>query len=220
MTDIWDGLLDEQDRAVIDQAGYRQHGAASWDSRSLGTRPALIIIDMQRQFVGRDVPILEAIQDHRTAMGEIAWRAIEHLRPFVELCLEGSIPIIYGRVIPQGKDSADPDLAIVDALSPQAHDIVLDKHGSSMFHDSALNERLRSLGVDTIIVTGNSTSGCVRATAVDGRQHGYAVLVPIEGVFDRILASHKIALLDLWMKYAAVASLSDVSDYVRQTAGW
>lgn len=213
----WDDLLSAQDRAVIEQAGYGRQGASSWDSRGVGTRPALIVIDMQRFIVGRDVPILEAIGDHRAAMGSIAWRALEHITPFVEACRAAHIPAIYTRVIPAGRDPGEPDLALVDALQPQPEDVIIDKRYASAFHGTDLLARLRQQGIDTLIVTGNSTSGCVRATVVDARQHGIHPIVPIECVFDRIEASHKINLLDMWMKYAAVMPATDALDYVRQT---
>lgn len=215
----WDDLLSAQDRAVIEQAGYGRQGASSWDSRAVGNRPALIVIDMQRFIVGRDVPILEAITDHRAAVGSIAWRALEHITPFVEACRAARIPVIYTRVIPVGRESGEPELAIVDALQPQPGDLIVDKHYASAFHGTDLRAWLRGQGSDTLLVTGNSTSGCVRATVVDARQHGIHPVVPIECVFDRIEASHRINLLDMWMKYAAVMPAAAALDYVRQTAG-
>jgi nicotinamidase-related amidase len=65
-----------------------------------------------------------------------------------------------------------------------------------------------------VIVVGNSTSGCVRATTVDAQQHGFDVIVPQECIFDRIEASHKIGLLDMWMKYAEVQEREEVEAYV------
>ncbi len=69
--------------------------------------------------------------------------------------------------------------------------------------------------VDTIIIVGNSTSGCVRARAVDAKQRGFSVVIPEERVFDRIEASHEVGLLDLWMKYAVVISKDEVLAYLR-----
>jgi hypothetical protein len=71
MARIWDDILTERDKQVIEKAGYAKQGAASWESRRLGTNPAIMVIDMQILLVGRNVPILEAINDYRTAMGDI-----------------------------------------------------------------------------------------------------------------------------------------------------
>lgn len=217
MSRPWDDLISEQDQAVIERAGYAKHGAASWDSRRLGDRPALVVIDMQRLLVGEDVPILTAVEGERMAMGEIAWRALDPISSIVAACRAASVPILFTRVIPSGRTVRDASLQIVDQLMPLSDEVVLDKRSSSAFFETDLVDRLREAGVDTIILVGNSTSGCVRATAVDGRSLGFAVVVPEECTFDRIEASHKIGLLDLWMKYARVISLEETLEYLRGT---
>lgn len=215
---IWDEMLSEQDKEVIAQAGYDSRGATLWDSRSLGRRPALLVIDMQRQSVGRDVPILEAIKEYRTAMGHIAWQALGQIAPFIRAARQAGLPIIYTRVIPPAMAAADPALQIVEPLAPQPGDLVIDKAYASAFHGTDLMAYLQEQQVDTLVVTGNSTSGCVRSTVVDARQHGLSALVPVECVFDRIGASHRIALLDMWMKYATVVPAVEALDYVTTVA--
>ena len=214
MAKLWDDLLSEQDRAVIEKAGYAEHGAASWGSRELGSRQALVVIDMQRFIVGEDVPILDAVQQERVAMGEIAWRALEPIQSMLRACRDAAMPIVFTRVIPNGRDPDEPALQIIDQLAPQTEETVIDKHSSSAFFDTKLDSYLLEREVDTVILVGNSTSGCIRATAVDARSHGYGVLIPEECVFDRIQASHKIGLLDLWMKYATVMPLKEALDHV------
>lgn len=214
MTLIWQDLLSEQDKAVITKAGYDKKGAASWDSRALGNHPALIIIDMQNHLVGDDVPILTAVEKERTAMGEIAWRAMESIVPFVEACRETGLPVIYTRVVPHDRQPNEAVLQIVEPLKPQPDDLVINKNYSSGFYGTGLLTILNKQRIDTVILVGNSTSGCVRATAVDARQMGFSVLVPQECTFDRIEASHKIGLLDMWMKYATVASVDDACKYI------
>ena len=214
MAKLWDDLLSEQDRAVIRKAGYAEHGAASWDSRELGGRQALVVIDMQRLLVGEDVPILEAVEQERVAMGESAWKALDSIKSMLRVSREAAIPAIFTRVIPKGRDPDERALQIIDELAPEVEELVIDKHSSSAFFDTQLNGYLHEREVDTVILVGNSTSGCVRATAVDARSHGYGVLIPEECVFDRIQASHKIGLLDLWMKYATVVPLDEALEYV------
>lgn len=218
MEQIWNELLSEQDKAVITKAGYDKKGAASWDSRTLGTHPALLIIDMQNLLVGEDEPILEAVEKERTAMGEIAHRALEYILPVVSASRDANIPLIFTRVIPRGRQPEDDSLQIIEPLTPHNGDIVLDKNFSSAFYGTGLLTHLNRFNRDTVIIIGNSTSGCVRATAVDARQMGYKVLVPQECTFDRISASHKISLLDLWMKYATVLSTEETLEYLKELA--
>lgn len=211
----WEDLLTARDEAVITAAGYDSSGASSWESRGLGSNPMVLVIDMQELVIGPDVPILEAIETHRTAMGEIAWVAIEEIAPFLATARELSVPITYTRVVPAGYDDpAHDDLAIVDAVAPGADEPVLDKSYASAFYGTDLLSRLVRGGHDSVIIVGNSTSGCVRATAIDAKQNGLSVVLPQECLFDRIEASHKIALLDLWMKYAEVRERAEVEDWL------
>jgi nicotinamidase-related amidase len=214
---IWEDLLSEQDRQVITKAGYDKEGASSWDSRGTGTNPMVLVIDMQRLVVGEDVPILDAIDDYRTAMGEIAWDAIDHIEPFLDFAREQGLPVTYTRVVPSSYD--DPhheDLDIVDPVAPKDGETVIDKSYASAFYGTDLLSRLVRGGHDSVIIVGNSTSGCVRATAIDAQQNGLDVILPQECLFDRIEASHKIALMDLWMKYAEVLEREEVEEYVRE----
>ncbi len=215
MQHIWDDLLTEQDHSVIHEAGYAKLGASLWDSRALGNKPALLIIDMQQMAIGRDVPILKAIQGERTAMGEIAWRALDYIIPFVSEIRRIGLPIFYSRVIPRGRSKIDPEIQIIASLAPQSGDIIIDKPFTSVFFKTDLELQLKEQQVDTLILIGNSTSGCLRTAAVDARQRGFHPLVPIECAFDRIQASHKIALMDMWMKYAAVMTVDQAVDFAR-----
>lgn len=217
---IWEDLLTEQDRRVIEKAGYDKEGASSWESRGLGENPMVLVIDMQRLIVGDNEPILDAIEDYRTAMGEIAWSAIDHIEPFLAFARDHDLPITYTRVVPSSYDDPDhDDLAIVEPIAPEPDDTVIDKSYASAFYGTDLLSRLVSGGHDSVIIVGNSTSGCVRATAVDAKQNGFSVVLPQECIFDRIEASHKIGLLDLWMKYAEVLETSEVEDYVEALDG-
>ena len=92
-------------------------------------------------------------------------------------------------------------------LAPLSHEPVLKKLFASAFFGTALASLLTSQGCDAVIVTGASTSGCVRATAVDALQHGYRVVVPREAVGDRNVAAHEQALADIDAKYGSVLSV-------------
>lgn len=219
-THIWEDLLSEQDKQVITKAGYDTEGASSWESRGLGTNPLVLVIDMQRLIVGKDEPILDAIEEHRTAVGEIAWETIDHIEPFLDVARDHGLPVAYTRVIPSSYDDPDhEDLAIVEPIAPQEGETVIDKSYASAFYGTDLLSRLVRGDHDSVIIVGNSTSGCVRATAVDAKQHGFSVIIPQECLFDRIQASHKIGLLDLWMKYAEVLERADVEEYIEEMTG-
>lgn len=215
MMRIWDDILSDQDKAVIEKGGYSQRGAASWESRGLGHRPVVLVIDMQNLTCGPNVPILEAIEYYPSAMGEIAWAAMEHIKSFLASARQAAVPIIYTRVIPRNYGPEAEAVQIVETLAPEEGDLVIDKNYASAFYGTALLNQLIRRGVDTVIVVGNSTSGCVRATAIDARQNGFNVVIPEECVFDRIQASHKASLLDLWMKYALVIPTEQVIDYLQ-----
>ena len=212
---IWEDLLSEQDKQVITAAGYDKSGAASWESRGVGDNPVVLVIDMQRLIVGDDVPILEAVKEYRTAMGHIAWEAIEHISDFLETARDHGHPVWYTRVVPSSYD--DPhheDLDIVEPVAPEPGDPVIDKTYASAFYGTDLLSRLVREGTDTVVIVGNSTSGCVRASAIDAQQNGFDVILPQQCVFDRIEASHKIGLLDLWMKYADVVDVDEAIEYL------
>lgn len=216
---IWDDLLSEQDRQVITKAGYDEEGASSWESRGLGENPMVLVIDMQRLVVGEDVPILEAIEEYRTAMGEIAWDAIDHIEPFLAVAREHGVPVSYTRVVPSSYDDPDhADLDIVEPVAPREGETVIDKSYASAFYGTDLLSRLVRGDHDSVIIVGNSTSGCVRATAIDAQQNGFDVILPQECLFDRVQASHKVALLDLWMKYAEVMERADAETYIEEIA--
>ena len=93
---------------------------------------------------------------------------------------------------------------IVDKLAPERGDLVIDKSYSSAFYGTPLLSFLIKLRADTLIVTGGTSSGCIRATCVDAVTRNFNVAVVEDCVYDRISVSHKVALLDLWMKYCDV----------------
>lgn len=208
----WDCLLSERDRAVIEAAGYDEKGASNWDTRGMGESPMVLVIDVQRITVGADVPITEAVEESRIAMGEVAHRALEHVVPFVEFAREQGIPVTHTRVVPPAYEPDDPEVQIVDAIAPRDDEPVVDKRYASAFFGTDLVSRLVRAGVDTLVVVGDTTSGCLRATVVDAQQFGFDVVVPEECVFDRVDLSHRASLLDMWMKYADVRPTAAVRE--------
>ena len=112
-----------------------------------------------------------------------------------------------------------PGDVIVDELAPQPEDIVFDKgFRPSAFNATQLGPCMVSAGGDTAIVTGMTTSGCVRATLVDAFQFGFHCILPFECAADRSQLSHKVNLFDMHMKYADVVSLDETIDYIEKLA--
>ena len=215
----WEGLLSDDERAVIQNGGYGMH-------QSLGTRPALLLIDVQRSVVGLDKPVLEQQTVWPSGIGAAAWSAVRRLGTTASAARRAGVPVIFtrlvselehggelgmygGRIRRDGGAPRDAGTGFVEGLEPAAGDIVLEKHFPSAFFGTPLTTVLVQRGIDTLILGGGSTSGCVRATAVEAASHGFTVGVLSDGTFDRIAVSHATALLDLWMKTSSVLTCDE-----------
>jgi nicotinamidase-related amidase len=104
---------------------------------------------------------------------------------------------------------------IIAELAPLPTETVIVKAAPSAFHGTNLISQLNFLGVDTLIVAGTVTSGCVRATVVDGMSYGFRIVVPVECVYDRGRTSHKVALWDIYTRYGDVLPAAEVLAYMR-----
>jgi maleamate amidohydrolase len=189
---------------------------------SPGVRPALLVIDFVRAYLEPSSPL---------------YAGVEHARRDCETLLEAArraaIPVLHTHVVyqPGGRDGgvffrkvpalrcfevgAHPELAeFAEGLEPIAGETVISKQYASAFFGTSLASTLTALGVDTVLIAGLSTSGCVRASAVDCCQHGFIPIVVREAVGDRAEGPHESNLFDLQAKYAEVAALSDVLAYL------
>ena len=224
---IWDDAITERDKLVLKACGYRR-------IRGLGKRPALLVIDMNYNWVGdRREPVLESIKRIRHSCGEEAWDAVSVVRKLMDKARQKNIPVIYttgfgaatnyeSKRRPWKNHRHEEDetkafsqrMEIVKEIAPQPSDIVINKPKPSGFFGTPLQSVLNDYGVDTLLVTGGSTSGCVRATVVDAFSFNYFIAVVEEGTFDRIQLSHKTNLLDMNIKYADVMKAEDVARYL------
>lgn len=227
MPNPWDDILDDQDRTVFEVAGWGRDAG-------YGQRPVLLVVDVIYNFVGdKPEPILESIKRWRYSCGERGWEGVAHLERLIAAAREKEVPIIYTGMDrrPDGFDqgswnwkssrSAEPsDVVgslgneIVAEIAPSIEDVYFVKRKPSAFLGTPLLGHLIYLGADTVITTGTTTSGCVRATAVDAAQYNYRSVVPHECVWDRAQISHKVNLLDIQMKYGDVKSTDDVIAYL------
>ena len=218
MTDIWQGIIPESDLAA--------YLAAGWGNPSgMGARPALLVIDVQYRTTGTAArPLMEAIQEYPTACGDAAWRAIPHIASLIAACRQLGHPVIFPHVAPKrpydgGRLAAKIPVAMgipqdgyqfVREAAPRQHELTIPKKHPSAFFGTPLASHLIDLGVDTLIITGCTTSGCIRATAVDAFSYNYRCVVPHDAVYDRGTVPHAVNLFDLSQKYADVASTADL----------
>lgn len=225
---VWDDVLGETDRKVFEAAGWGRRAG-------FGERPAIVVIDVNYNFCGdRPEPILESIKRWRYSCGEVAWtRAIPAIQRILEVSRRKRLPVIY-TTNPRREDGFDLGVwtlkstraedevdvmghrgnDIVDEVAPEEGDIFIEKRKPSAFFGTPLMSHLTMLRADSMILMGTTTSGCVRATAVDGISYDLKVTIPEETAFDRSELSHKVALLDVHMKYADVTTTDDVVRYL------
>ena len=183
-------------------------------SGGLGSKPALIVVDVVRGFTDPSCPL-----------GSEADEVVDANVRLMNAFHDANLPVVLTTVIYRDDQQASVFRARIPALNlltPESEwvlfdsrlpvapgDLQLEKRHASSFHGTELDEWLRGQNVDSVIVTGLTTSGCVRATAVDGLQNNYRVVVPREACGDRDEQAHEANLYDLNAKYADVLSLED-----------
>jgi len=224
---VWDDVLSERDRQIF--------AAAGWGRRAgYGKRPAVMVIDVNYNFCGdKREPILESIKRWHFSCGERAWDGIDAIVKILEVARRKRLPVIY-TTNPRRADGFDLGVwalkgtrsdeevdvlghkgnEIVAEVAPLADDLFIEKRKPSAFFGTPLMSYLTNMRADSLILTGTTTSGCVRASAVDALSYDLRVSIPEEAVFDRGELSHKMSLFDLHMKYVDVTDLADVLKYL------
>ena len=193
----------------------------------VGQRPALLAIDLYNSaYQGGPRPVHEVAKEFPSGCGEYAWNAIEPTKQLFAMARSRGFPVYYttgedrlearpNRLRSTNRRSAqkgeDP-LEIYEAFRPEPEDTIIYKQRASGFYGTPLVAHLTQAGVDTVIVCGESTSGCVRASVLDAYSNGFHVVLVEECVFDRALLSHKVNLFDMHHKYADVMHLDEVAE--------
>ena len=219
-----ESYLDEAENRALDRAGYG-------GSVGVGARTALIVVDVTWAFCGDDpeAGVLEAVEKYPHASGRFAWDAMRGIRTLVDGARLREVPVVFTR----GPETAGPASRWEDKNSRQREappeageivpdsgyrpgDAVLHKEAPSAFFGTPLLRWLTGLGVDTVIVCGGTTSGCVRATVVDAFSHNLKTLVALDGTFDRVQASHRVSLFDMDLKYADVLTAAQILELLAE----
>jgi nicotinamidase-related amidase len=211
---------------VSDEQAKQVYAAARLgQSVTLGSRPAVLVVDFSCGFT-----------DPECTLGSDMTAQVEATKRLLDAARAKGLPVIFTTIgyEPSLKDGglwlqkapALGDLQIggrwveIDPrLEPRDDETIVLKKGASAFFGTNLPSILTSQSVDTVILCGATTSGCIRATAIDLLQHSYPTLVPRECVGDRAQAPHDANLFDIQAKYADVVSLDEALGYVESVAG-
>jgi nicotinamidase-related amidase len=226
---VWDRFLTPQDRAALQRLP-----TPARDPRTYCHRPALLCIDHFRGAYGdRPQPILESIELWPGSCGLVGWEAIPSTQRLLARARALAIPIIHTTGIieggVEGQHATPPPASgvtangrrwiapevryeIIPELAPVAGETVIHKISSSAFWGTPLVGQLIKNRIDTVIVVGETTSGCIRASVVDGDQYQFHMIVVEDCTFDRHESTHALNLFDMWRKFADVISLDATLD--------
>jgi maleamate amidohydrolase len=199
-----------------DQADLAANYSGAFDGHlPFGKSPALIIVDFVMAYLDTASPLYAGVEDALASNEHVLAAARKAQIPTIFTNVEyspgGAEGGIFYRKVPALKlfERGSPLGAFPPSLQPQDGEIVLTKHYASAFFGTSLASMLAAKGVDTLLITGLSTSGCVRATALDACQSGFLPFVIREACGDRHAAPHEANLFDLQAKYAEVISEAD-----------
>jgi nicotinamidase-related amidase len=187
----------------------------------VGNNPAVLAIDLyNKAYLGGDRPVIEVDREFSGSCGENAWRALPPTQKLFAAARRAGVPIIYStRHVDTGPVQSTnrsmgrlaPDIYDIKAeLAPQAGELVIYKERASAFFGTPLIAHLQMKGIDSLIICGESTSGCVRASTVDAYSFGFHNTVVEECTYDRSMITHKVNLFDLHHKYADVMHIEEV----------
>jgi maleamate amidohydrolase len=175
---------------------------------------------MEYNFTG-DVPepILDSIAKYPNSSGYAAWESVPFIQRLLDAARAGGVPVAFSHGIDRpnnGPNDVRPRKGndVIDEIAPRPGELVIAKETPSAFAGTSLTNNLVRWRVDTVIVTGCTTSGCVRASVVDAYSFGFKTIVAEEGVFDRAQVPHVVNLFDMAMKYADVEPTARVLDYL------
>lgn len=208
----WKDVVDEEILQI-----YKSYARETY----IGSKPALLAVDLYNLvYEGGPKPVLDLLDEYPSSCGINAWNAIEPTVKLLEAARSLDLPIVYAtRKLNTNKVSTfrkmknnitDQSYEIKEEFKPQSNDLIIRKERASCFFDTGLAEYYRSKDIDTVIIFGESTSGCVRATVIEAYSHGFHPVVVEECCFDRSILNHKMNLFDMHHKYADVMHIEEV----------
>jgi nicotinamidase-related amidase len=226
---VWDKFLSERDKEDLGRRTPKR-------TLPLGKRPGLLLIDLYRNVFGDGPePEAHAVKDWPGSCGQAAWDSVPHIQRLLSAAREVEIPVTHVTMLVNtgvegwgdvrrnrqaGRTSTpkrerDDLYEIIPEVGPIEGEAVIRKAAPSAFWGTALTGHLNVNEIDTLIICGESTSGCVRATVVDACTNRYHVVVAEEAVFDRHEAPHAINLFDMNQKYADVLGVEEIVGMLR-----
>ncbi len=227
----WEEIFKESDREVLKKAGFAV-------KQEFGRNPALLIIDVNRAFLGYKPGAtpgitLKPAEGYELSCGEAGWRAFNNIAKLLDCCRNHGVLAVFttgdavmkklcGGVTKTFKPSTsiDPEEEeIPPPITPLSSEVVIRKTKASAFFDTPLARCLIERKIDTLLVTGTTTSGCVRASVVDAFSLGFRCFVIEECTFDRFELSHLVNLFDMNAKYADVISIDEALQYLTALGG-
>ena len=220
----WDGIISEEEQKAYHAAGFGRPSG-------IGKRPALLIIDVQYRTIGTTPkPFWESIKEFPTSCGDVGWNAMHNIALLLAEFRRNGWPVLYPHVAPKNKATDGGRLAakvpsimnipekgyeFPAEIAPREGDVLLPKKHPSAFFATPLASHLIDLQADTLVVTGCTTSGCVRGSVVDAFAFNFRSLVPHDAVYDRSATSHAVNLFDMASKYADVGSTAEILEKLR-----
>jgi maleamate amidohydrolase len=224
----WDDVIGDEERLVA--RGYA-------GERHVRGRRALLLVDLyNRAFGERRAPLRQSIAEAPASCGTAAWDALPALGALLDTARIAGVTVVHtvagsaagtttlrtatrpDGATTDGGPSSDWANEIVEPLTPRKGEVVIAKDRASAFFGTTLDTILRRAGVDSLVVAGETTSGCVRATVVDAYSLGFDVVVVEDATFDRSPLSHKVNLFDMHCKYATVVGVDEGCALLRSDA--
>lgn len=225
-SELWEGLLSPEERARLEAGGFARRSG-------FGRRPAVLVIDAQNYMVG---PVDDEDLAYPSSCGATGRQALACIKLILDAAHATEVPVFFTR-FELARDGSDMGVyrskrdlmnsegwclqgsfgaQISDVVAPQASDVVLVKKKPSAFFGTPLLSMLVDRAIDSLIITGGSTSNCVRATVVDAASTNLRVAVPADCVFDRIDVSHRVALFDIDRQYGDVVWADEIAEHFRK----
>jgi maleamate amidohydrolase len=213
----WEEIIPERDRQIYARSGMGTR-------QQIGRQPALLVIDVVESFTGsKPADVAESQQESRLSCGASAWDAMPHIRTMLDFCRAGKIPVIYAVGDPEYKEICGSSTKgyssgeaiklhttnIPELVAPIPGEFVIRKTKASIFFLTPLLIYLHKHGIDTLFITGTTTSGCIRASAIDSFSYGFRTIVVEECCFDRSEFSHLVNLYEMNCKYADVIQVDE-----------